>query len=194
MSPMENCQVILTHAKHVKNSIIQMIKRRHPAHVVTIGMADGIAGKVRLGDIVIADFVYDYKPTKQTPARESQMGQQFPSDRLLYGRALSYQSNEWQNSITHPRLTVPQDSNSTPQEHAFATSITKLQDILGQDTILGVVENTQNGHIQYEKINQEDLHLPIISIAHCRLKDQVESVIGDSIKVKHQVYVAGERQ
>jgi nucleoside phosphorylase len=101
-----------------------LIKRWHPAYVLTIGMADGVTGKVKLGDIVIADFVYDYQPTKQISGDELQMSQQFPSDRLLYGRAFSYQSNEWQNTITLPWLTAPQNGNLSSQELANRGDIT----------------------------------------------------------------------
>jgi nucleoside phosphorylase len=121
-------------SEEVVASITQMIKRWHPAYVVTIGLANGITGEVKLGDIVIADFVYDYKPTKQISGDELQMSQQFPSDRLLYGRAFSYQSNEWQNTITLPWLTTLQEHTTrgditlpwptAPQEHTTRGDIT----------------------------------------------------------------------
>src|SRR5690242_7530697 len=51
--------------KQIADSIMQMIKCWHPSYVVTIGIADGISEKVSLGDIVIADFVYDHELTRQ---------------------------------------------------------------------------------------------------------------------------------
>jgi nucleoside phosphorylase len=126
-------------------SIIQMIKRWHPAYIIKIGVADGIPGKVRLGDIVIADFVCHYEPTKQILGGELQREQLFPSDRLLYGRAFSYQSNEWWKNITLPWPAAPRDAD-LPLEPANRGDITLPWHSSPQDAILPQ-EPTNRGDI-----------------------------------------------
>lgn len=81
-------------------STVKVVERWRPAYVVMVGIAGGAPGKVRLGDVVVADFVYYYELAKRTPKGERRRAQHFPSDRLLYGRALAYESSEWRGDIT----------------------------------------------------------------------------------------------
>jgi len=81
-------------------STVRVVERWRPAYVVMVGIAGGVPGKVGFGDIVVADFVYYYELAKRTPKGEQRRAQQFSSDRLLYGRALAYESSEWRGDIT----------------------------------------------------------------------------------------------
>jgi len=81
-------------------STVRVVERWQPAYVVMIGIAGGVPGKVKLGDVVVADFVYYYELAKRTPKGEQRRAQHFPSDRLLYGRTLAYESSEWRGDIT----------------------------------------------------------------------------------------------
>jgi nucleoside phosphorylase len=78
---------------------VRVVERWQPAYVVMVGIAGGVPGKVRLGDVVVADFVYYYELAKRTSRGEQRRAQQFSSDRLLYGRALAYESSEWRGDI-----------------------------------------------------------------------------------------------
>jgi len=46
--------------------------------------------------------------------------------------------------------------------------------------VLGIVEDTENGHLKYEKI-KNNLHLPIISVARSQLKRNEDDLVGYSI-------------
>jgi len=81
-------------------STVKVVERWRPANVVMVGIAGGAPGRVRLGDVVVADFVYYYELAKRTPKGEQRRAQHFLSDRLLYGRALAYESSEWRSDIT----------------------------------------------------------------------------------------------
>ncbi|BCL79213.1 adenosylhomocysteinase [Ktedonobacteria bacterium brp13] len=60
----------------------------------------------------------------------------------------------------------------------FAENLAELQKALN-GRILGVIENTQNGHDKYVK--QKDLPVPVISLAACELKNKAEASIGSSV-------------
>jgi len=81
-------------------STVKVVERWRPAYIVMVGIAGGAPGRVRLGDVVVADFVYYYELAKRTPKGEQRRAQHFFSDRLLYGRTLAYESSEWRGDIT----------------------------------------------------------------------------------------------
>ena len=81
-------------------STVRVVERWRPAYVTMVGIAGGVPGKVAFGDVVVADFAYYYELAKRTPKGEQRRAQQFFSDRLLYGRALAYESSEWRGDIT----------------------------------------------------------------------------------------------
>jgi adenosylhomocysteinase len=60
----------------------------------------------------------------------------------------------------------------------FAPIINDLCDIFG-DKILGVVEDTENGHQKYELV--EGLKVPVISVARSYLKENEEYLVGQSV-------------
>jgi deoxycytidine triphosphate deaminase len=76
-----------------------VIERWQPKNVIMVGIAGGVPSKVALGDIVVANFVFYYELAKRTSQGEQRRGQYFFSDRLLYGRALAYEANDWKNEI-----------------------------------------------------------------------------------------------
>src|SRR2546421_1788632 len=45
----------------------RLIHRWQPEHVLMVGIAGGVPGKVALGDVVIADSIYYYELAKLTP-------------------------------------------------------------------------------------------------------------------------------
>jgi deoxycytidine triphosphate deaminase len=104
---------------NVKASFASMdgFTRWRPANVILAGIAGGVSGKVTLGDIVVADFVYYYELMKRMPRNEQIRGQFFPSDRLLYGRALGNKANDWISKIGIKRPNTPQMDTSSPKVH-----------------------------------------------------------------------------
>ena len=77
----------------------RVIKRWQPAHVMMVGIAGGVPGKVDLGDVAVAEACYYYELGKRTPKGEQRRPQQFTTDRLLFGRAQAYEASEWKGEI-----------------------------------------------------------------------------------------------
>lgn len=82
----------------------RLIQRWQPEHVLMVGIAGGVPGKVSLGDVVVAESCYYYELAKRTPKGERRRPQQFTTHRLLYGRAQAYEASEWKGEIgvEHP--------------------------------------------------------------------------------------------
>jgi nucleoside phosphorylase len=78
---------------------VRLIERWSPTYVLFVGIAGGVQGKVALGDVIVADFVYYYELAKQTSTGPQIRGQQFPTNRVLYGRAQNYEATEWRSLI-----------------------------------------------------------------------------------------------
>ncbi len=76
-----------------------LIRRWQPKHVLMVGIAGGVPGKVSLGDVAIADYSFYYEPAKMTPSGEQPRPEQFHSNRMLYARAQAYTAVDWRNSI-----------------------------------------------------------------------------------------------
>src|SRR5574341_1213136 len=80
-------------------STTRLIQRWQPKYVFVVGIAGGVAGKVALGDVVVADFCYAYEQTKRKPGGDELRGQQLPTDKFLYGRALAYEDSHWKETV-----------------------------------------------------------------------------------------------
>jgi nucleoside phosphorylase len=98
-------------------STVRVIERWQPAYVIMVGIAGGVPGKVMLGDVVVADFVHYYELAKRTLRGDRRRAQQFLSDRLLYGRALAYESSEWRSDIVVARPGSTQADVPFPKMH-----------------------------------------------------------------------------
>ncbi len=77
----------------------QVLNRWHPSNVLMLGIAGGVRGKVELGDVVVAKFVFYYELAKLTLEGEQLRPYQFPTDQLLFTRAYVYEATEWQGMI-----------------------------------------------------------------------------------------------
>jgi nucleoside phosphorylase len=77
----------------------QLLNRWHPNYVLMVGIAGGVKGQVELGDVVVAKYAFYYEQAKLTLEGEQLRPEQFPSDRLLYGRAYTYEAAEWHGLI-----------------------------------------------------------------------------------------------
>ena len=81
----------------------RLLHRWHPANLLMVGIAGGVQGKVELGDVVVARFVFYYEMAKLTPEGEQRRSEQFPTDRLLLSRAYFYEETEWKGTIAVAR-------------------------------------------------------------------------------------------
>jgi len=77
----------------------RLMHRWRPASVVMVGIAGGVPGKVHLGDIVVAEFVFYYEQAKLTPDGPQLRPDQRDSNALLYGRARAFDAHDWRKSI-----------------------------------------------------------------------------------------------
>ena len=80
-------------------STTRLIQRWQPKYVLVVGIAGGVSGRVALGDVVVAEFCYAYEQTKRTPSGDEPRGQQWPTDRFLFGRALAFDDSVWKQTV-----------------------------------------------------------------------------------------------
>ncbi|MBE9013466.1 SAVED domain-containing protein [Pseudanabaenaceae cyanobacterium LEGE 13415] len=81
------------------SATMQLLNRWHPNYVLMVGIAGGVRGQVELGDVVVAKYSFYYEQAKLTLEGEQLRSEQFPSDRLLLGRAYTYEAAEWHGLI-----------------------------------------------------------------------------------------------
>jgi serine/threonine protein kinase/nucleoside phosphorylase len=96
-------------------STTRIVERWQPRFVLLVGIAGGVAGRVNLGDVVVADFCYAYEQTKRRPGGDELRGQQLPTDKFLYARALAYEDGAWQDTIGVAPPSTP--SEPAPRVH-----------------------------------------------------------------------------
>jgi nucleoside phosphorylase len=95
----------------------RLLQRWKPANLLMVGIAGGVRGKVELGDVVVAKFVFYYEPAKLTSTGEQHRPEQFPTDTLLRSRAYFYEATEWKSRIAVVRPGNPQIENTLPNVH-----------------------------------------------------------------------------
>lgn len=82
-----------------------MIGLWKPNAVIMIGIAAGMPkkGSVRPGDVLIAEYIFDYEPAKLTPGGPEHRSRQLPVDQTLWHRALAYRRSDWHSRVNTPR-------------------------------------------------------------------------------------------
>jgi deoxycytidine triphosphate deaminase len=113
---------------------MEVLRRWRPANVIMVGIAGGVPDKVALGDVVVANFVFYYELVKITSKGGQRRGQYFPSDRLLYDRALAHEANGWASRISTERPDTLQVGVRFPRVHFGA--IASGEKILADETTL----------------------------------------------------------
>ena len=93
----------------------RVIQRWQPEHVLMVGIAGGVPGKVALGDVVVTDSIYYYEPAKLTPRGEEQRPEGFVTSRLLYGRAKAYEASEWKGEVDVERPGAVASESGVPE-------------------------------------------------------------------------------
>jgi len=95
----------------------RLLQRWQPANLLMVGIAGGVRGKVELGDVVVAKFVFYYELAKLTSAGEQHRPEQFPTDTLLRSRAYSYEATDWKSKIAVARPGTPLVESTLPNVH-----------------------------------------------------------------------------
>ena len=95
----------------------RVIQRWKPRNVLMVGIAGGVRGKVRLGDVLVSQFAYYYEPSKLIDGQIEHRGRQFNSDLMLYGRAMHYEAAEWKADIQVARPDVGDGFPTLPEVH-----------------------------------------------------------------------------
>lgn len=93
----------------------RLIHRWQPQHVLMVGIAGGVPGKVALGDVIVADSIYYYELAKLTPKGDERRPEDFVTSRLLYGRSKAYEASEWKGEIGIERPGVVAPEAPTPE-------------------------------------------------------------------------------
>ncbi len=79
------------------------IEDLHPDYVLMVGIAGGVKGQVRLGDVVVSKQVLYYEQAKQKPGGPDQRPMIQPADPVLLERAQNYTDITWLDHIHVPR-------------------------------------------------------------------------------------------
>jgi len=95
----------------------RVINQWNPRNVLMVGIAGGVEGKAKLGDVLVSQFAYYYEPGKATTAGFESRGRQFNSDLLLFGRAQHYEAAEWRDEIRSTRPDADGEEATFPDVH-----------------------------------------------------------------------------
>ena len=81
-----------------------LLHRWRPKYALMVGIAGGFRQRgVKLGDVLVAQFVHYYEPAKMTPDSEQRRPQQYRTDGLLFRKAQDYEASDWKASIGSTR-------------------------------------------------------------------------------------------
>jgi nucleoside phosphorylase len=82
-----------------------MIKRWKPGTVLMVGIAAGMPNKkgIKLGDVLISEYVFDYESAKLTPDGPEHRSRQLPADQTLLHRARAYKRSDWHGRVNVSR-------------------------------------------------------------------------------------------
>lgn len=95
----------------------RVLQRWEPVHVIMVGIAGGVEGEVERGDVAVADYVFYYEMGKVSVTGEQRRPQQFLSDRLLFGRAESYELSDWKSDLEYLTPSGEELSGRVPEAH-----------------------------------------------------------------------------
>lgn len=82
-----------------------MIRRWKPGAVLMVGIAAGMPRKkgIKLGDVLISEYVFDYEAAKLTPDGPEHRSRQLPADQTLLYRTRAYKRSDWHGRVDVPR-------------------------------------------------------------------------------------------
>lgn len=113
---------------------MRVIQRWQPANIIVVGIGGGVAGKVALGDVVVAELCHYYELRKRTPnGEERRRPQQFISNRVLLGRAQAYEATSWREDI---RVERPGDDTGIQQPQVHFGVIASGEKVIADEKVL----------------------------------------------------------
>jgi nucleoside phosphorylase len=77
----------------------QAISDLNPAYVLMVGIAGGVSGRIRLGDVVVATEILYYEVAKQYPEGPQRRPRVYPVDPVLLDRTKNYNDTTWQDLV-----------------------------------------------------------------------------------------------
>lgn len=97
-----------------------------PDYVLMVGIAGGVRGKVKLGDIIVARQVWYYEPAKVNSDSSQLRPIVYPADPLLLDRTQNYTDLSWRDLIqtTRPSRRTRKPSSEEQSEIVFAAIAT----------------------------------------------------------------------
>lgn len=110
--------IMLNHMGNVDSAqqTTQAIQDLQPAHVMMLGIAAGVKGRINLGDVLIADQIFYYEEQKQKPKEREARPRSFPVDPYLLDRAKNYNEVIWHDLLDSARP-MESESASMPSVH-----------------------------------------------------------------------------
>ena len=81
----------------------EAIRKWQPRHIMLVGIAGGVAGRARLGDVLVPDQIVDYELQKVTPDRTSVRWVVSGADPALLAAIRAITGDAWQRLITVAR-------------------------------------------------------------------------------------------
>jgi nucleoside phosphorylase len=79
----------------------EMIKLWEPGTIIMVGIAAGMPKKknIKLGDVLISEYIFDYEPAKLTSVGTEHRSRQLPVDQALWHRAHAYKRSDWHSRV-----------------------------------------------------------------------------------------------
>lgn len=84
----------------------QCIQHLRPQFVLMVGIAGGIKGKVKLGDVVVSNQIIYFEQTKETPSGAEQRIKEGSVDFFLLDRAMNFDA-DWDTLRREERSSIP---------------------------------------------------------------------------------------
>ncbi len=110
-----------------------------PDYVLMVGIAGGIRGKVKLGDVIVAKQIWYYEPAKVTPDGPQPRPKVYPADPFLLDRTQNYNDLSWRELIqtTRPsrrsnKATLEEQSNTIFDVIATGEMVVSTDDFIKQ--------------------------------------------------------------
>lgn len=88
-----------------------------PDYILMVGIAGGVRGKVKLGDVIVARQVWYYEPAKVSPEGSQLRPIVYPADPLLLDRTQNYTDLSWRDLIQATRPS-PRTKKALSEEHS----------------------------------------------------------------------------
>ncbi len=137
---------------------LRAIQDLSPDYVLMVGIAGGVEGSVRLGDVVINTQVIYYEQVKQRPDGPDHRPQIYPADPRLLERAQNYSDITWRELIP---ITRPRQRRKTVEADASAVIFGPIA--VGEKIVAdaAVVASFRNFHSKIVAVEMESFGVAV---------------------------------